>query len=264
MKSVVFLKLVPDTETLIKIGPDGRSINTEGVKWVMNPYDEFGLEEALRLKDKFGGEVLAISLGPKKASEIVRQALAMGADRGILIEDEAAGGSDALATSKALVAAIGDFDFDLIFTGQRGIDEDAGLVGAYVAELLDIPQLSIIRKVEMSEDGNSVKVHRPVEGRTLIIEAELPALITAQKGLNEPRYATLPSIMKAKKKPLDQKTLADFGLDPGEFGEQASKITVLKMTKPPARPEVTMVQGETPQEQAVEAARLLHEEAKVF
>jgi electron transfer flavoprotein beta subunit len=261
---IVCLKQVPDTETQIKIASDGKSIVTDDIKWVMNPYDEFGVEEALRLKEKFGGEVTVVGLGPKRVTESIRTALAMGADKGILISDEALEKSDSLAVAKALTAAIKDLEYDLIFTGQRGVDDDMGVVGANLAELLDIPQLSVIDKVEVAEDGNSVKVNRPVEGGTLVIESSLPALITAQKGLNEPRYASLPGIMKAKKKPLDEKTLSDLGLDVADFGEGARKVKVLEMTPPPAREAGKIVEGETPQEKAAELARLLHEEAKVI
>ena len=264
MNIIVCLKQVPDTETQIKIASDGKSIVTDDIKWVMNPYDEFGVEEALRIKEKFGGEVTVVGLGPKRVTESIRTALAMGADKGILISDEALEKSDSLAVAKALTAAIKDLEYDLIFTGQRGVDDDLGVVGANLAELLDIPQLSVIDKVEVAEDGNSVKVHRPVEGGTLVIESSLPALITAQKGLNEPRYASLPGIMKAKKKPLDEKTLSDLGLDVAEFGEGARKVKVLEMTPPPAREAGKIVEGETPQEKAAELARLLHEEAKVI
>jgi len=261
---IVCLKQVPDTESQIKIGSDGKSIVTDDIKWVMNPYDEFGVEEALRLKEKHGGEVTVVGLGPKRVTESLRTALAMGADKGILISDEALDGSDSLANAKAIAAAVKDLDYDLIFTGQRGVDDDLGLVGATIAELLGIPQLSIIVKVEVAEDGKSVKVDRPIEGESLIIDATLPALITAQKGLNEPRYASLPGIMKAKKKPLEEKTLADLGLDSAEFGEGARKLKILELTPPPERAAGKIVEGETPQEKAAELAKLLHEEAKVL
>ncbi|MFO7986321.1 MAG: electron transfer flavoprotein subunit beta/FixA family protein [Desulfatiglandaceae bacterium] len=264
MNIVVCLKQVPDTETQIKIGPDNKSIVTDDVKWVINPYDEFGVEEALRLKEKFGGEVTVVGLGPKRVTESIRTALAMGADKGILITDEALEGSDSLATAKALAAAIKDMEYDLVFTGQRGVDDDMGVVGSALAEFLGIPSLSLIVKVEAAEDGKSVKVNRPVEGETLVIESSLPALITAQKGLNEPRYASLPGIMKAKKKPLEEKTLADLGLDAGEFGEGARKVKILEMTPPPERAAGKIVEGETPQEKAAELAKLLHEEAKAI
>ena len=264
MNIIVCLKQVPDTETLIKIAPDGQSIVKDDIKWVINPYDEFGVEEALCLKEKFGGEVTVIGLGPKRVTESLRTALAMGADKGILINDPALEDSDAIATGKALAAAIKNLEFDLIFTGQRGVDDDMGLVGATLSDYLDIPQLSLIVKVEVSEDGKSVKVRRPVEGQTLVIESSLPALITAQKGLNEPRYASLPGIMKAKKKPLEEKGLADLGLDPSEFGKEARRLKIIELIPPPQREAGRIIEGETPEEKAAELARLLHEEAKVI
>ena len=264
MNIIVCLKQVPDTETQIKVGSDGKSIVTDDIKWVMNPYDEYGVEEALRIKEKFGGEVTVVGLGPKRVTESIRTALAMGADKGILVRDEALEGSDSLAVAKALAAAIKELDYDLIFSGQRGVDDDMGVVGANIAEFLDIPQLSVIDKVEVAEDGKSVKVNRPIEGSILVIESPLPALITTQKGLNEPRYASLPGIMKAKKKPFDEKTLSDLGLDAAEFGEGARKVKVLKITPPPAREAGKIVEGETPQEKAAGLAKLLHDEAKVI
>ncbi len=264
MNIIVCLKQVPDTETQIKVGSDGKSIVTDDIKWVMNPYDEHGVEEALRIKEKFGGEVTVVGLGPKRVTESIRTALAMGADKGMLISDEALEGSDSLAVAKALAAAIKELDYDLIFSGQRGVDDDMGVVGANIAELLDIPQLSVIDKVEVAEDGKSVKVNRPIEGSTLVIESPLPALITTQKGLNEPRYASLPGIMKAKKKPFDEKTLSDLGLDAAEFGEGARKVKILEITPPPAREAGKIVEGETPQEKAAGLAKLLHDEAKVI
>ena len=264
MNIIVCLKQVPDTETQIKIAPDGQSIVTDDIKWVMNPYDEFGVEEALRLKEKFGGEVTVVGLGPKRVTESIRTALAMGADKGILISDDALVGSDSLGTAKGLAAAIKDLEFDVIFTGQRGIDDDMGVVGASVAELLGIPQLSLIQKVEVAEDGKSVKVQRPVEGQNLVLESSLPALITAQKGLNEPRYASLPGIMKAKKKPLEEKSLADLGIDPSQVGQGARKQKLIALASPPERAAGKIIEGETPQEKAAELAKLLHEEAKVI
>ena len=264
MNIIVCLKQVPDTETQIKVGSDGKSIATDDIKWVMNPYDEYGVEEALCIKEKFGGEVTVVGLGPKRVTESIRTALAMGADKGILVNDEALEGSDSLAVAKALAAAIKELDYDLIFSGQRGVDDDMGVVGANLAAFLDIPQLSVIEKVEVAEDGKSVKVNRPIEGSTLVIESTLPALITTQKGLNEPRYASLPGIMKAKKKPFDEKTLSDLGLDAAEFGESARKVKILEITPPPAREAGKIVEGETPQEKAAGLAKLLHDEAKVI
>jgi len=261
---IVCLKQVPDTESQIKIAPDGKSIVEDDIKWVMNPYDEFGVEEALRIKEKFGGEVTVIGLGPKRVTEAIRTALAMGADKGVLINDPALEGSDSLAVARALAAAIKDLDCDIVFTGQRGIDDDSGLVGPALAEMLDIPQATVITKVEVAEDGKSLKAHKPIEGQTLVIESELPVLISTQKGLNEPRYASLPGIMKAKKKPLDEKGLSDLGLDPAQFGEEAGKTIITELTPPPQRQEGKIIEGETPEQKAGELARLLREEAKVL
>ena len=264
MNIIVCIKQVPDTETPIKIASDGKSIVTDDMKWVMNPYDEYGVEEALRLKEKFGGEVTVVGLGPKRVTESIRTALAMGADKGVLIDDEALDGSDSLATAKALAAAIKDLEYDLIFTGQRGVDDDNGIVGASIAEFLNIPHFSVIVKIDIDEDGKSITVNRPVEGQVLVIESSLPALVTTQKGLNEPRYASLPGIMKAKKKPMAVKTLADLGLDANDVGESGAKIKIAELTPPAERQAGKIVEGETPQEKAANLAKLLMEEARVI
>jgi len=261
---IVCLKQVPDTESQIKIAQDGKSIVEDDIKWVMNPYDEYGVEEALRIKEKFGGEVTVIGVGPKRVAEAIRTALAMGADKGILINDPALKGSDSLSTAKALAAGIKNLNFDLIFTGQRGVDDDSGIVGAALAEFLGIPQISVVEKLEVSEDGKRVKATRPVEGQSLLIEAGLPTLITTQKGLNEPRYASLPGIMKAKKKPLDEKTLADLGLNPSEYGEGARNLKIVALTPPPQRQAGKIIAGETPEQKAAELVRLLRDEAKIL
>jgi electron transfer flavoprotein beta subunit len=259
---IACIKQIPDTETQIKINPAGTGIVTDDIKWVMNPYDEFGVEEALRLKEKFGGNVTVVSIGPKRAIEAIRTALAMGADKGVLVSDEAVLNGDQYATAKVLAAAIKSMPHDVIFCGQRALDDDSATVGAALAEFLGVPQLSIITKVDVDPNAGKVIVRRPVEGGTMVIESSLPAVITAQKGLNEPRYASLPGIMKAKKKPLEEKTLADLGLNPSEVGAVGSKTKVIKLTPPPQRKPGHIVEGETPQEKTVILVKLLHEEAK--
>lgn len=256
MNIIACVKQVPDTETLIKVKPDGSGIDETGIKWVMNPYDEFGVEEALRLKEKQGGEVTIVSLGPARALESIRTALAMGADKGIHINDPAFDGADAYTIAAAMAAAIKAVPYDLIFCGQRAIDDDSGQVGAILADLLDIPQVTVVTKVET--DGNSVKAIRPVEGAQLLIESSLPCVITAQKGLNEPRYASLPGIMKAKKKPVDVKDASSLGV------AIDMKARVVKILPPPARPPGKIICGEDAAEKAKELARLLREEAKVI
>ena len=256
MEVVVCLKQVPDTESQIKVGGDGKSIDTSDIKWVMNPYCEFGVEEALVFKEKFGGTVTVVSVGPARVVESLRTALAMGADKAIHIETETTE-FDPLTTAELLAAAIKEIPYDVIFCGQRAVDNDQAQVGAALAELLDVPHVALVNKAEVAEDASKVTVNRAVEGQTMAYESSLPVLLTAQKGLNEPRYASLPGIMKAKKKPLDKK-------DPGGLGVTlGSRLEILSFTPPPERGGGKIVEGETAEEKSVELVRLLHEEAKV-
>jgi electron transfer flavoprotein beta subunit len=254
---VACVKQVPDTEAQIKVKPDGSGIDEGGIKWVMNPYDEFGVEEALKMKEKFGGDVTIVCVGPARAMETIRTALAMGADKGIHISDPALENADAFTTASALAAAIKGIPYDVILCGQRAIDDDSGQVGSVLAELLGIPQVTVVTKVDV--DGQKVKVVRPIEGAQLVIESSLPAVVTATKGLNEPRYASLPGIMKAKKKPVDVKDAAALGISAD------AKAKVGKFIPPPARPPGKIIcADDTPEGKAAEVAKLLREEAKVI
>jgi len=257
---VVLLKQVPATESLVKIADDGVSIKTDDIKFVMNPYDEIAVEEALRIKEAQEGKVTIISVGTDKTVEAIRTALAMGADEGILINDPDAQGCDALGTARILATVLKDIPYDLIIAGQRAVDDDNYQVGAAVAEFLGIPGISMVIKEEIA-DGK-IKCHRSIDGGTAVLEAPLPTLFTTQRGLNEPRYASLPGIMKAKKKPRDTKTLADRGLDSAKLEESVTAIKAMQF--PPEREGGRIVEGETAQEKAVELVRLLHEEAKVI
>jgi len=262
MEIVVLVKQVPDTESLIEVDGDGVSIKTQDIKWVMNPYDEIAVEEALQMRDAQGGAVTVVSMGPDKAAETIRTALAMGADKGVHINDPAAQGSDPLATARILVAALKDIPFDLIIAGHRAVDEDNYQVAAAVAEFLDIPQVSMVVKTELL-DGK-IKCRRTIEGGAVTVEAALPALFTTQRGLNEPRYASLPGIMKAKKKPVDVKTIADLGIDPSTAGVENRKVKIKALNLPPERQAVRMIAGESAQAKAAELVRVLHEEAKLI
>jgi electron transfer flavoprotein beta subunit len=254
---VACVKQVPDTEAQIKVKGDGSGIEEGGIKWVMNPYDEYGVEEALKLKEKLGGEVTVVSLGPARAMETIRTSLAMGADKGIHIDDPSLYGADAYATAEALAAAIKAAPYDIIFCGQRAIDDDSGQVGSILAELLGIPQVTMVNKLEVN--GNAAKATTPIEGAQLLIETSLPCVITATKGLNEPRYASLPGIMKAKKKPVDVKNAAALGV------AAESKSKVAKFVPPPARPPGKIIcADDTPEGKAAELVKLLREEAKVI
>jgi electron transfer flavoprotein beta subunit len=260
---VVLLKQVPDTETLIQIAADNTSIKTQDVKWVINPYDEFAVEEALRIKEaQGGGKVTTFTVGPERAVESIRTALAMGADEGVLIDDPAAEGGDALGTAKVLAAALRQIPYDLIVAGMRAVDDDCYQVPAAVAAFLGIAQVSMVIQEEIQ--GDKIVCERTVEGGAMVVEAQLPALLTTQKGINEPRYASLPGIMKAKKKPLAKKTLADLAINPSEVGEAGAKCRVMSLSFPPERSPGRIIEGETPEAKAAELVRLLREEAKVI
>lgn len=256
MNIIACIKQVPDTEAQIRVKADGSGIDETGIKWVLNTYDEFGVEEALKLKEKFGGEVVVVCLGPARAIESIRTALAMGADKGVHISDPALDNADAYVTASALAAAIKQIPHDIIFCGQRAIDDDSGQVGSILAELLGIPQVTVVTKLDVA--GASAKAVRPIEGAQLLIESPLPCVITAQKGLNEPRYASLPGIMKAKKKPVDVKNAAALGI------ATDSKLKVLKFVPPPARAAGKIISGDDPASKAAALAKLLREEAKVI
>jgi len=262
MEIVVLVKQVPDTESLIEIAGDGVSIKKQDIKWVMNPYDEIAVEEALQIRDAQGGAVTVVSMGGQKTVETIRTALAMGADKGIHINDPAAEGSDALATAKILAAAIKEIPFELIIAGHRAVDEDNYQVASGVAELLGIPQVSMVVKAELL-DGK-IKCQRTIEGGTVTVEASMPAMFTTQRGLNEPRYASLPGIMKAKKKPVDVKTLADLGIDPTSVGQANRKVKIKALNFPPQRQAVRMIEGETAQNKAAGLVKVLHEEVKII
>jgi len=259
LEVIVLLKQVPSTESFVSISENGLSVKTGDVKWVINPYDEFAVEEALRVKEAYGGSVTILSIGPEKAVEAIRTALAMGADKGILINDPAAYNCDGLQTAKILAAVIKNMPFDLIIAGQRAVDGDNYMVGSAVAEFLNIPAVTMVMKEAIAD--RRITCSRTVEGGMVVVEASLPALITTQRGLNEPRYASLPGIMKAKKKPLEIKSLKEIGLDAAGIGAPKTKIISLKY--PPERKGGKMIAGETAADKAKALVKALHEEAKV-
>jgi electron transfer flavoprotein beta subunit len=260
MKIVVCVKQVPDTETRVKIASAGNAISDADVaNWIVSPYDEFAIEEALRIKEAKGGEVVLVTVGPDRAQSALRTGLAMGADSAVHVKDAALEAADTLGTARALAAAIEkQAPFDLVLCGQQGVGGDNSQVPGMLAELLDLPQVTVAVKIEIQE-GKAV-VEREIDGGREIWQTPLPAVISAQKGLNEPRYASLKGIMGAKKKPIQALDAAGLGLDAATL---APKVRVTAMELPPARPPVKMIEGDA-ETQARELIRLLHEEAKVI
>ncbi len=248
MKIAVCVSHVPDTAAKINIGSDGTSIDPAGVTYVVNPYDEFAIEEALKSKEKFGGETVAISLGGDANKETLRKALAMGIDNAVLLKDS--GYRDSLSVSKALAEEIKAQGAELVFFGKQSVDFDNSVVGQLTAELLGYNCISVA--VSFTLDGNKIICEREIEGGKEVVETNLPAVITAQKGLNEPRYASLKGIMAAKKKEIIEKAPA----------AATNYVEVISMKKPASK-QAGKIIG-TDSSAVPELIRLLREEAKVI
>lgn len=258
MKIFVCIKQVPDTETKVKVSADKSTIDTAGIKWVMNPYDEFAVEEAVKLKEANpGAQVHVMTLGPKaRAAEVLRTALAMGADEGILINSSEP--LDSYATAKALAAAIqAEGGGQIIFTGKLAIDDNSAAVSQMVAEFLKMPHSTVVSKFTLQ--GENALVERDTEGGSKeVVQLMLPAVAGANKGLNMPRYASLPGIMKAKKKVLKELEASALGVSSADVKTKLSNLSL-----PADKPAVKMLSGEASQ-QASELVRLLRDEAKVL
>lgn len=255
MNVYVIMKQTFDTEEKIVI--QNGKVSEDGVKFVINPYDEYAVEEAIRIKEQSGGNVVVVSVGPERSAEALRTALAMGADEAVLISDDRIP-NDEYAVSRVLSSFFADKSYDLILGGNFSVDNGAGQVAVRLAKLLNIPHVSSITKLEVS--GGSANVNRDAEGDLEVLEVTLPALFTAQQGLNEPRYPSLPGIMKAKKKPFQQLTLDDVGVSADSLEARTSQT---ELFLPPARQAGRILQGEIPA-QAAQLVELLRTESKAI
>ncbi len=248
MKIAVCVSHVPDTATKIKIGADEKIIDSTGVTYIINPYDEFAVEEALKTKEKFSGDVTAISVGGDLNKDTIKKALAMGVDNGILLKDDSQ--RDSMGIAHALAEEIRIGNYDIVFMGKQSVDYDNSIVPQLTAELSNFSCISVV--VDLKIEGNKIIAEREIEGGREVVEAELPAIIGAQKGLNEPRYASLKGIMAAKKKIIEEKPAAVF----------ENTVEVIKLHKPPSK-QPGRILG-TDASAVPELVKLLHEEAKVI
>ncbi|MCG1022131.1 electron transfer flavoprotein subunit beta/FixA family protein [Sutcliffiella horikoshii] len=257
MNIFVLLKRTFDTEERLTVS--NGSINEDGAEFIINPYDEYAVEEAIQVRDAHGGEVTVVTVGSEEAEKELRTALAMGADKAVLIniEDDVENG-DQFTTAKILAEFLKDKEADLIIGGNVAIDGGSGQVGPRVAELLDIPYVTTITKLEI--EGGKATIVRDVEGDSEVIETSLPLLVTAQQGLNDPRYPSLPGIMKAKKKPLEELELDDLDLDEDDV---EAKTKTLEIYLPPKKEAGRVLQGEL-DAQVKELVSALRNEAKVI
>ena len=253
MTIIVLVKQVPDPEAFVVVQADEKGLTVEQ-KFVTNLFDEYAIEEALRIKEKHGGKVRIISLGGPKAAEVLRTGLAMGADEVLLLEDPAFQEGDGYSTALALSRAIAMEPADLILCGRQAIDDDRGEVGPMVAQFLNLPHVGGITKLDVAE-GAAV-AERAIEGGKEVVEVSLPAVMTAQKGLNEPRVPLITGVMKAMRAQIPRKTPADLGLQASELGVSGSKLRIEGYFTPQKRPAVKFIEGE-PRQQAEEAVRIL-------
>lgn len=264
MKIVVCVKQVPDTFTQVRIGPSGRDIVRDDLSYVLNPYDEYALEEALRLRERIPGtQVHLASVGSRSAAETLRAGLALGADEAHLVPDERAGESDSLAIAMVLAKAVQHLAADMVWLGWKAVDDDNAQVGPMLAELLGWPLAAFVVRCDLQSGARALRVHRETEGGIEVAELSLPCVLTAQKGLNEPRYASLPGIMASKKKPIREMSLSDLGLDSTALGEGNSRVKLLDLRLPQEKTRGRLIDG-APPDAVRELVRLLREEAKVI
>ena len=262
MKLVIIVKEVPDTETKILL-QDGKP-NLSGAKMVINPYDEYAIEEALQIAERTPESTttaVMIANSPDSRKTLVN-ALALGVDDAVLIQDEALVAAGPLECAQVLGAAVNELNPDLILAGRQGVDYDWGLVPIALAETLGVGHVGLVSKLELG-DGTFTAVSEGDDG-TQTFEGKLPAVITTDKSLNEPRYASLKNIMKAKKKPIAEKDLAALGLDPAAVGASASKVSMLECEYPPQKQAGRIIEGETVEEKVRELLTALRNEAKVI
>jgi len=259
MKIAVCVKQVPDSETRIKLAAPAAQLDQSGFTRVLNPTDAYAVEEAVKIKEAGGEvEITAITVGPDTVKETLKKdCLAVGCDKAVIIGDPELFGADETAIATAMAAVIKRDGYDLVLTGIKAIDDDAGQLGVILGEMLDMAHVSTITKLDLG-DG-ALTAEREIECGKEVVEASLPAVLTCQKGLNEPRLPSLPNIMKAGMKPMEEVTCADLGI-----AVPASLTTVTLYSPPPPRGECHLIDAEDPAAAARELARLLNEDAKVI
>ncbi len=262
MKIVVCVKEVPDMESKFKIVDDSK-IDESQIAFKMNDFDEYAVEAGLQLKEKYGGEVIIVSSGPDRITKEIRQAFAMGSDWGIHINDPEITAGDGYVVSSALFKAIESLgDVDLVLTGVQAEDDQSAITGVMIADMMGLPHCTNVVKIEVGDDNKTLTVNRELEGGfNEIIEMSLPAVLTIQSGINQPRYPTLPGIMKAKKKKLDVKKAGDLGL--AEVGDAGSKTNFIKMFFPVSEHKAEIIEGD-PAAAAQTLVDKLKNEAKVI
>ncbi|MGD8395081.1 MAG: electron transfer flavoprotein subunit beta/FixA family protein [Candidatus Eiseniibacteriota bacterium] len=264
MIAIVLIKQVPETPNQIEWDPATQTLDIDKSTKVLNPYDQFAVEEAIKMREQDGGKVYVLALGPARTTEVIRECLAMGADEGVLLDDAAFQGGCGRSTARALVAAIKKIgEFDVILAGKRAIDSETAQIAPRIAAMLGVPVVSLVTRVESWDfAGKKVVLERALDTGKERVEARLPLVLTAEKDMNKPRYPSLISIRKASKKPISQWTPADLGLEPEAIGMAGSSLRVGAIETPPPRESGQIWDGDTDQAVDELVARLL--ETKVI
>jgi electron transfer flavoprotein beta subunit len=259
VKILVLVKHVPDTETKVKLGAGGKTLDDAEFKYMVNPYDEFAIEEAVRTQEKQGGESVVVSVGPSRCQEAIRKALAMGVDRGVWVNTEGFTGElDSLGLAKAIAKVVKEENPDVVFAGQMAIDDYASHIGPMVGELLGMPSLQVVTKIEWKDGGKAARIEREVEGGMVeVYDVQAPFVVGANKSLNEPRFPSLPGIMKAKKKPLAEKKIADLGVE-------SAVVQSVQYALPAEKAPGKVFKGEPVEQMVQKVVGLLRSEAKVI
>lgn len=260
LKIAVCIKAVPDTESKIALAADKSNIDFAGVRFITSPYDEYAIEEALKLKEKNGGETIVLSMGGPECTDVLRDALARGIDSAVHLNDPSFINLDPLSTAKVLAAALKDGGYDVILLGQQGVGGDNSQVPAMLAELLDLPQVTFLLKLEIN--GTNFKADREIEGAHETVEGTLPVVLSAQKGLNEPRYPGIKGVMAARRKEIATKNADALGLA-GKIGGEHAASKLKEMALPPDRPQGRLLEGDV-DTQIKTLIQLLKTEAQVI
>jgi electron transfer flavoprotein beta subunit len=256
LKIIVLVKQVPEVAE-VKVNPETGTLIRDGVPSILNPFDELAVEEAIKLKEQYEGEVTVITMGPPQAVDVLYKAMAMGADNAIHMTDRIFAGADTWVTALTLAEQIKKMEYDIVICGKQAIDGDTAQVGPEIAEILRIPQICYVRKLEIDDNGKHVVAHRETDEGYEVVRAKMPVLLTATKGLNEPRLPNIMGIMKAKKKPLDVVTAADLGVDEDRLGLKGSPTTVRKVFPPPSKEGGIKVEADDPKEAAKKLVEFL-------
>ncbi len=260
---MVLMKQVPDTESVIELSDSGTAIEPEEIKWVINPYDEYSLEEALLIRESRDDvKVIALTAGDEEADQSLKIAYALGADEGIRIDTAELSGLDPVNVASILAAALKKEGFDLVLAGLRAVDDDHYQVPAMIAEELGLPLLPCVIEEQIS--GDTIVCRQQVEGGSNRVEAGLPAVLTTQKGINEPRYPNMRSIMKARKRPVTVLTLSDIGLDADSFAAEQSRLRIVSMAYAPQRSPGKVIEGDNAVAKAEQLVKLLRENREVI